>query len=305
MVKNKKKESFIDRKNNDWPGFLIMVVKTLVFTLIWALIGSNFYFLQKATIKYENLINLLPTDRKKPPYCSKLTPQSGGNGNSTGINKEIDINIDPKKIDLFHKITGFDKCSNPYKIRTQVYEEDGILKNFPKYFINWIADSIEFSYSTGRKMINDYLFDFFGSRDKDISSIKLLLSTPIILLTIIFTPVYGFISTLLGEFISPNKGWILTILFFFILGFDFWIAGSVAFVQLLQMFVTFILLPLYFNAKDVLKIISENSRLFTGFFGLLVFLYSMNYLKVEAVGVMGIFYIYLLYTNYKDWKSKQ
>lgn len=291
MAKDTKKG--IERKENDWIGFFKSVLIAFIITCIWALIGCNFKYLQDYVVKGEGYLGkLFPDDPFKPPYRDSTyvprRPQMGGNNPNEGA-------IDQNKSKMFQKITGFSSYSAPYTMKSN---PPGLWGDFTE----WIANSIEFSYVKGRGFINQILNLFDLAEGSVNSSVLIWLYAPFALFLLAMTPLYGFLSTLFGEFQAPNKGWLWTIAFFFILGFDFWIAGSVAFVQTLQLLITLLLLPLLLNATNVFKIMGEHYALFTGMFGLLIIINSFRFLKLEANIVLILTYLYLLW---KTWKKTQ
>lgn len=285
-----KKESFTERKENDWGGFGKSVLKSFVITLIWALVGCNFLFLQNYVVKGEQYLgNLFPSDSTKAPYWDmNKVPRSKMLGGGLVQTAGSDMN---KKQEMITKITGLNRYSAPYTLKSN---PPGLWGDF----LEWIARSIEFSYVNGRGLISRIFEIFSLGGDSLSSSLMLWLSTPFLFLMIFLTPGFGFFSTLLGELQAPNKGWLFTIIFAFILGFSFILPGTVATVQTVQIILTFLLLPLVLNGSEVFKLMGNHYSLYTGMFGLLVLSNSFNYLKLEAVIVMILTYIYLVWKNF-------
>lgn len=214
---------------------------------------------------------------------SERRGQSGGGADSA----------DPKRVKMFDKLAGLSKYGSPYDWKDS---QEGLVGDFKA----WIAESVEFSYVYGRKAMNA-MFDGGNMMSESLSpALVLLLSVPLLSLLLSAVPFYGFLSTLVGEFQAPNKGWIWALVFLFILGFDFILAGLVGFWQTLQVFFTFLVLPLLVNASDVFSIMGEHYAFFTGMLGLMVVSNAFSYLRIEASLVMFLTYLFLVW---KTWKK--
>lgn len=209
--------------------------------------------------------------------------QSGGSGNG----------VDPKRVGMFKKMTNMESYSFPYNWKSG---EEGLVGDFKA----WIAESVEFSYVNGRKLMNA-MFDGGDMMSESMTPILvLLLSVPLVSLLLSAAPFYGFLSTLVGEFQAPNKGWLWALVFLFVLGFDFILASAVGFWQTIQVFFTFLLLPLLVNASNVFSIMGEHYAFFTAMFGLIVVSNAFAFLRIESSLVMFLTYLYLVW---KTWKN--
>ena len=220
-------------------------------------------------------------------YPGDESERMGQAGGSAGT-------ADPKRAKMIDKLSGLRSYSSPYKWKDS---QEGLVGDFKA----WIAESIEFSYVNGRKAINTILNGGDMMSESLSPALVLLLSVPLLAIMLSVVPFYGFFSTLLGEFQAPNKGWIWAIVFLFILGFDFILAGMVGFWQTIQVFFTFLLLPLVANASNVFSIMGEHYAFFTGMFGLMVVSNAFSYLRIEAGITMFLTYVFLLW---KTWKQK-
>jgi hypothetical protein len=201
---------------------------------------------------------------------------------------------DPKRVKMLDKLSGLSSYSSPYTMKDS---QEGLVGDFKA----WIAESIEFSYVNGRKIINTILNGGDMMSESVSPALVLLLSVPLVSLMISVVPFYGLLSTLVGEFQAPNKGWVWAIVFLFVLGFDFILAGVVGFWQTVQVFFTFLLLPLVANASNVFSIMGEHYAFFTGMFGLMVVSNAFSYLRIEAGITMFLTYVFLVW---KTWKQK-
>ena len=220
-------------------------------------------------------------------YPGDESERMGQAGGSAGT-------ADPKRAKMIDKLSGLSSYSSPYKWKDS---QEGLVGDFKA----WIAESIEFSYVNGRKAINTILNGGDMMSESLSPALVLLLSVPLLAIMLSVVPFYGFLSTLVGEFQAPNKGWIWALVFLFILGFDFILAGVVGFWQTIQVFFTFLLLPLVANASNVFSIMGEHYAFFTGMFGLMVVSNAFSYLRIEAGITMFLTYVFLLW---KTWKQK-
>lgn len=201
--------------------------------------------------------------------------------------------VDPKRVKMFKRISKLEEYSFPYNWKSS---QEGLVGDFKA----WIAESVEFSYTNGRSIINR-LFEGGDMMSESLTPILvLLLSVPIVAILLSVVPFYGFLSTLVGEFQAPNKGWIWALVFLFILGFDFILASFVGFWQTIQVFFTFLVLPLLVNASNVFSIMGEHYAFFTGMFGFMVVANAFAFLRIEASLVMFLTYLYLVW---KTWKQ--
>lgn len=312
------------KPKNDLIGFGKSVVSALVITFIWAILGCNFMYLQNyVSGKDKPLGELFPADAKAAPYsdgsekksrdfarawaATKTGIQAKSKALQQGFNarkgKEGSVTnqaggaIDVNKKALFEKVTGLTKYSSPYNWKSG---EEGLFGDFKA----WIANSVEFSYVNGRGLINK-MFDLTHGLTKVSPALVLLFSVPIVAIVTQLAPFYGFLSTLVGEVQAPNKGWIWALIFLFVLGFDFILAGFVGFLQTVQTFFTFIALPVMLDSSGVFTIMGEHHQLFTGMFGFFVIANAFAYLQTEASIVMLLTYLWLLYRNYKAGQNPQ
>jgi hypothetical protein len=215
---------------------------------------------------------------------SERTGQAGGSASTA----------DPKRVKMLDKLSGLSSYSSPYTLKDS---QEGLVGDFKA----WIAESIEFSYVNGRKAINTMLNGGDMLSESVSPALVLLLSVPLVALLTSVVPFYGLFSTLIGEFQAPNKGWVWALVFLFVLGFDFILAGVVGFWQTIQVFFTFLLLPLVANASNVFSIMGEHYAFFTGMFGLMVVSNAFSYLRIEASITMFLTYVFLVW---KTWKQK-
>jgi len=309
-------------KGSDWVGFAKSIVSALILVFVWALIGSNFMYLQNYVAKNETYYgNLFPTESRKPPYSDTSSIESLRSDIGAAARKGLEamkgklsrvrkggldkLEKQPllkrvptqfggapnsERYATFQKVAGLDKFSFPY---TWKKSEPGLWGDFKA----WLANSVEFSYIFGRDMMNK-MFDLTYGLEGSVGAwLIILLSVPLVAILLQIVPIYGFLSTLFGEFQAPNKGWLWALVFLFILGFDFLIAGAVGIVQTLQLFFTMLVLPLFLDHKGVFEIMSEHSIFYTGMFGFMVVANSFSYLETAPSIMMFLTYLGLLWYN--------
>lgn len=240
---------------------------------------------------------VLPKVTEKTPLLSAVDYEGGasaaGKSMFHGGAANVESTVDPRRVAFFNKLANLDKYSTPYSWKTG---EAGLFGDFKA----WIGDSVEFSYVNGRGLINKMLEGGDMVSDSLSPALVLLLSVPLLGILLSVTPFYGFLSTLVGEFQAPNNGWVWALVFLFLLGFDFILASFVGFWQTLQVFFTFLVLPLLVNASNVFSIMGEHYAFFTGMFGLMVVSNAFAFLRIEASMVMLLTYLYLVW---KTWKN--
>lgn len=312
--RNEKEGKNTSANDSDWIGFLKSIVSALLITFIWGIFGSNFLYLQDyVNSKATYLGNLFPDDDKQVPYSDGNKRSIRGDlkaGLSKGLGDmkakmeamksarkaKTDLiqkggEVSEKRLKMFDKISGLSSYSSPYNWKDS---QPGLVGDFKA----WLAESIEFSYLNGRSFINK-MFDLTSVLGSGTSpAFVMFLSVPIVAILLQIVPFYGFLSTLIGMFQAPNKGWLWALVFLFVLGFDFFVAGGVAVWQTIQTFFTFIALPLILDNGGVFEIMSKHSYFLTAMFGLMVVANAFSYLTVMPSLVMLLTYIFLL------WKQR-
>jgi hypothetical protein len=313
-----KKRNQKDGKNDkesesDWIGFLKSIVSALLITFIWGIFGSNFLYLQKyVTDKQTDLGNLFPVDDKQPPYSdgrkrtfrdnlkegltkgmgdmkARLAAMKSARRAKTDLTQKGGA-VSEKRLQMFDKLAGLSTYSSPYNWKDS---QQGLVGDFKA----WLAESIEFSYINGRSFFHK-MFDVSSSLGSGTSpALVILLSVPIVALLLQIVPFYGFLSTLVGMFQAPNKGWIWALVFLFVLGIDFFVAGGVAVWQTVQTFFTFIVLPLMLDMGGVMNIMSDHSYFLTAMFGLIVVANAFSFLNVMPSVIMLLTYVFLLWKH--------
>jgi len=322
IIREKRKENQ-DKKQNDWGSFVVSILTGFIIIVIWAIIGSNLvYFVRYVGKGLNTFGDFFPDNAKDVPYfpsTGQAPPQRGNlfsylttslsevkqnlkKGETGKVPEpkqlppkvpsfkrkplqEIEMQelrkmkggaINPKLAEMFEKISGLSKYSFPYNWKSS---EEGLLGDFKA----WIANSVEFSYINGRAGINE-LLSILHTVENGVGSWSIfLLSIPVLLLILLLTQFYGFFSTLIGEVIAPNKGWIWAIIFFFVIGFDFILAFIVTILQTLQNLATFLFVPAFLDWNSISEILVEHTTLLTTIFGLYVI--SSAYANLD--GLMG------------------
>lgn len=341
IIREKRKKEQDGKKENDWGSFAVSLLTGFILIVIWAIIGSNLLYLVRYVNKGSNTFgNFFPDNAKDAPYfpASGSAPPQRGNlfsyltttlsdvqanlkkGDTGKVpapkqlppkipsfkrkpQQELEMQelrkmsggaINPKLAEMFEKMSGLSKYSFPYNWKSS---EEGLLGDFKA----WIANSVEFSYINGRSGINE-LLSILNTVENGVGSWSIfLLSLPVILLILLLTQFYGFFSTLIGEVIGPNKGWIWAIIFFFVLGFDFILAFIVTIVQTIQNIFTFLFVPAFLDWNSISQILVEHTTLLTTVFGLYVISSAYANLDTLMGSTMLLTFIGLMVYN---WKKK-
>ena len=310
-LRGQKSEEAKQNGESDWVGFLKSMVSALVLVFVWALLGSNFLYLQNYVASGERTIGaLFPDNDKEPPYSGGKTTSERGDlvgqlgskfaamkaklnnsRKSLTAAKQLGGDIDMKRFKMVDKISGLGSYSSPY---TWKDSEPGLVGDFKA----WLANSIEFSYVHGRGMLNK-MFDMSNELSIGISPfLVIILCIPVMAILLHITPFYGFLSTLIGMFQAPNKGWVWALVFAFVFGIDFFVSGAVSIWQTLQLFFTFIIFPLVIDSSGVLDLMGQHYAFYTAFFGLIVVANSFRFLTLPPSIVMLLTYIYLVWKNW-------
>lgn len=311
--RNEKDGKSAKLNESDWIGFFKSIVSALIITFIWAIFGSNFLYMQDYVTNKKNYIGtLFPDDEKQMPYSDGRSKSlrenlkdNFGKGLSAMKSRFEDMKarkkgkpftllkggaVSEKRLQMLDKISGLSKYSFPYDWKDK---QPGLIGDFKA----WLAESIEFSYINGRSFINK-MFDMTYTLSTGTSpALVLFLSVPLIAILLQIVPFYGFISTLIGMFTAPNKGWVWALVFFFVLGFNFFVAGGVAVWQTIQTFFTFVALPLVLDTGGVFEVMSNHSYFLTAFFGLMVIANAFSYLTIMPSLVMLLTYAFLLWKH--------
>ena len=135
-------------------------------------------------------------------------------------------------------------------------------------------------------------------------SLTMILAMPILAIIAVLTPLFGFFTNMYGQ-LTNLKGWFLIIMFAIgiITGLGLTFAGLIGSLQLIQVIVTFMFLPLLLNSQEVLSIMGDHRLLISGMFGLLVVMGAFKHLKPLTGIVMSITYLLLVIKNYLDNKK--
>lgn len=286
MASNNKNKQ---KKTNKWLDFLNIIIKSFVFVFVWAFIGCNFLFIQKYVSNGEKYLGtLFPDNPNTIPYTNrqiggfKLTQSGGG----------LD-HLNKNNIILFNEITGLNSYSFPYTWKTGSDTYFGIFKE-------WIANGIQESYTTGRGILNWFLK--LTSRMPDVFTMFI---APIFLSIMFFlTPMFGFLTNMWGQItsISTKGKWFLIAMLVLgiITGLGLTFAGLVGSLQLLQITMTFIFLPLLLNTREVFNIMGDHKLIISALFGLLIIVGAFNTLGAVPGAFMTLTYLYLVYTQYKE-----
>lgn len=171
--KEKDKVSDID----NWINFGKSILKSLIYILIFGIIGSNFLYIIRRTNLEASLpssINNLPYNKQKGIFSMK------GGDNSNFLNK-----LYPENSLWF-----------PYSFPYDKFKEDSV----PFELTSLFTQSIAFVFANSRSLTYNIL-TFFKSFDKDQSYLYYLYPL-IILLALPFVPIVGTLLGIIGGFIT-------------------------------------------------------------------------------------------------------
>ena len=242
--------------------FFLAALSSFITVTVWLVIGAAYSSVSNMKLDQQAL--LFPTDLDKPPYSSSSVPEKS------------------RATDLFKA----DKYTFPY-----TWKEDGGVKK-------WFADSIEYSYIPGRKIVRGALEmtkSYIGSDNKSLADggnyglatwtglfITMALSS--------LSHVYGLISVLIGQFMGGEGAWMYGLLFLFLFGLGPAIAGIVGGVQSIQTFAALAIMPFINNWPTIKKIIKNNIKTFMVVLSIFVLFDALAYLPIGAfIGMFCVF----------------
>jgi hypothetical protein len=259
----------------DWGKFGISVFQNFIFTLVFGLLGSQFMFFTT----FEPLEYYFPTQLKT--YFSPNPPSYpepfNRNINKGGLQK---VGIG--------KIHGF-----PYSLYKST-----LFPSFTQSFKNWFSTSIAESFQTQRYLLQNILDVFKQSKDASSSN---LFSSPwiqyffapfFLMFGLFVVPFVSWMTTAFKMITNSNMGFLWTILGC-IFAYSWIMATSISGIQSILFYLTFMIVPLLSNSKEVLRLMF-NQRVFLGFvFGFMVLSSAYQYLDTTSA-VIGTF-IYLAF----------
>jgi hypothetical protein len=265
-----------DTKVGDSKQFVISVLKNIIYTILWGLVGANLIFLM-----YSDLDTWFPTDDKKAPYiqfknsasmfdlrkmwqeyfdkykkafsCETSKDEKDSSSISNGTkdvteftcsNAEKMIKESKNNNKAIREMLGYDKVSFPY-----TWNNEGRFKAF-------FGKSAQVSYITNRKILKDRfknLYSFsnsFGAGESLLFSIAL----PLLILTfMLYIPlIMGFLTTSWGEI--TEGGILMLILGIFCGNITFIYPVIIGVIQTFQLLFKMTILPSLINGKAVWRI---------------------------------------------------
>ncbi len=286
----KEKKAGTTAKKANIGKFITASLAQIILILIWFISGANFIYL----VNYYSFNKLGGMDISGPPY--NLKPQKGGTIPLSSIEHFINNSFN------------LDKYGFPYKNNFTI----GNKTNWGNgnWFIYWLTNSIAYSYSTSRnllyKILNNIGMVSNMLGNNSIKDYTLLLFAPIlILLLVLIAPISGYLTTLIGTAVNYESITIVhwaTALFFglSIIVPAFTTAFCTSFVQSIQLFSFFIILPLLFKVSrtKIYKTLVKNKYLITLLCIITCTSNAYNYINSDA-GIVGlvitiIFMLYIL-----------
>jgi hypothetical protein len=292
--KKKIKKSHTKTSGNKWGAFATSVLGSFIFTLIVGVLGANFIFLSSINDNLKDVF--FPIKEFISPNKSNQNGQNGGSKKKKFMGGD---NNGP--------ISTSEECNKKFsETNKSNLNSIGIGKGWPYTmkndtkvsikgtFTDWFANTIEGSYITNRGFLRSWLELFEPPKEKSESNIfsnetfKMFFITP---LTLLFTPlvlIFGFVFTFISTFdFNKHLGWSLIGLFF---GLSCSISAGVSFLQFMQYFLTFTLLPLYSNSADIKNILKCHANALSYLFGLFVCINAFSSLDSMTAIVMTVVY---------------
>jgi len=265
---------------NDWMTFAKKTVTSFIHILIIGLLGANFVYFTRI-----NLDLFFPSDPKQIPYVNGQKIET----KSTSIGSGCGASIDFTKSKIFENkyFSGMFEYGFPYSMESK---ED----TFGAIIPNWFVNKVKYSYIWLRQVIKT-IINFTGSScemvPESMKSIVPFIIGPIAIGLIMIIASLWWIPTLISVFFNENQNWGIVIsiigLFF---GWTWFIPIILAFIQIIGVLFSFILLPPMLNGSKIMEIIGEkyNSYYLTLLFLILVIISAFTNLNIIIAIVMTL-----------------
>jgi len=313
-------------KKSDWKKFGMSLLNDLIFTIIIGFIGANFVYMSLVDL---NLF--FPSDPAKLPYKNAINLKSklkgifsifkGGAGEDSSsqkindvtsksvcdnLSKLLDDSSGEKMKQLLVKL-GFNEVGFPYSLVT---DKSGLLATYG----NSIGTATISSYVFSRGILKRVL-SFFNSFGNIGSNLLFILGLPILIILFLsqIPLILGFGSTFISliieyfNFMPDRYGWLITLFItfffgFFILGIDIIWAMLVGITQMIQLYGTLLVLPL-FDIDNVREIIFCKSHLLLIMYVLLTVSSAFKHLENVQAIILSLSLIILTFMGLKKTKK--
>ena len=325
-----------DKNKNNWKTFFSVTLHNLIYVIIFGIIGSNFIYF--STISKDVLNKFFPTDIKLPFYNPPLSKKddkkdSNPSKNITPSTKNITPstkNIQkggsytcsaPKlssgdKVDTFKKLEqfGYKDNSFPYNLMTPAKDDkskEDRKKDFGTLqgFKNWFGETTRDSFVFERKILKN-IISFFeptalqDPKNKKEVNTNLLSWQPIqmlvgnLMIGGIVTSIIPMIMGVITFITSFRVDWIWALAGIFLI-YNLIITFGLTLVQTFQLFVTFTILPVFTNTREIKNIFACNKQFLAIIFGLMTISTAFGTLESSTATMMTVCYAYLVYKMMK------
>ena len=313
-------------KKSDWKKFGMSLLNDLIFTIIIGFIGANFVYMSLVDL---NLF--FPSDPAKLPYKNASNLKSklngifsifkGGAGEDISsqklndvqsksvcdnLSKLLDDSSGEKMKQLLSKL-GFNEVGFPYSLVT---DKSGLLATYGSSIGTATISSYAFSRGVLKRVLS-----FFNSFGNVGSNLLFILGLPILIILFLsqIPLILGFGSTFISliieyfNFMPDRYGLLITlfITFFFgflILGIDIIWAMLVGITQMIQLYGTLLVLPL-FDIDNVREIIFCKSHLLLIMYVLLTASSAFKHLENVQASILSLSLIILTFMGLKKTKK--
>ena len=325
-----------DKNKNNWKTFFSVTLHNLIYVIIFGIIGSNFIYF--STISKDVLNKFFPTDIKLPFYNPPLSKKddnkdSNPSKNITPSTKNITPstkNIQkggsytcsaPKlssgdKVDTFKKLEqfGYKDNSFPYNLMTPAKDDkskEDRKKDFGTLqgFKNWFGETTRDSFVFERKILKN-IISFFeptalqDPKNKKEANTNLLSWQPLqmlvgnLMIGGIVTSIIPMIMGVITFITSFMVDWIWALAGLFLI-YNLIITFGLTLVQTFQLFVTFTILPVFTNTREIKNIFACNKQFLAIIFGLMTISTAFGTLESSTATMMTVCYAYLVYKMMK------
>lgn len=326
----KKKENISieeNQKKSDWKKFGKSILTNIIYTILFGFIGSNLIY-----IMYSNLDMWFPSDPTRLPYRSPSSSRglkdkfikmfSGLKSQfKGGADADVDGTVDEsicsnlkniiqsnsvKYTKLFDNL-GFNHVGFPYKY---INNDSGIINIFKNMF----GESAKYAYVTDRDILKK-TFRFFESFGTAGENVLFILAFPIMLLLLLLQipTILGFMTSYISYILtyfksmSSNYGWLITIsvsifTLMFILSIGLTWSAGIGIAQIIQLYVTLLIMPL-FDTDIVREIIYCKSYILSILFAFLTISSAFKHLENMPASILTITLMILTYGGLKKTKK--
>jgi hypothetical protein len=287
-------------KDNNWRGFFLEVIKSLITVLIVGWLGANYVFLTRM-----NLDIIFPSDvlerpysdenktGKLPPLCPTNFKMKNGNIMKGGMsNSSCGNPIDICSSKLFENkyFKGMFDYGFPYNLESK--EE-----TFGGFLSSWFSNKVKYSYSWLRTIVHS-LISFTGSlcefNKGQSSDIAPFVFGPVIMMLLLFISSFWFIPSMISIFVNETSKWgmLFSIVGLFF-GWTWAVPMCTSFIQMFGLMFILIILPIIINPGKIIEIMGHdyNAYFMKILFFFLIIPSTFKNLNIIVAVVMTIIFL--------------